>query len=386
MDEEVKCPVCAWQWDGKRQTCPHCDFPIADFKDLLAGKRIVWVEKLKQQFDDLVAKHRKVYEARKAERLWEGDAFLGVATNEDAEISVDGKVVGKTKERYLSLSNLVSGKHLVEARTPYSYGRAEVELAPKDAKRVEITLEPLKGDLRVLSEVGEVEVEVEGKRYRPPVVIRGLSAGWKEVAVYQGKGKFLTDVEVLPGKVVDWTVTKEAVPEISLVWVGEHNGYSVWSVSFSPDGCFLASGSEDGTVRLWQVVADRKCVWVGEHKHNSLVRSVSFSPDGRFLASGSQDGTVRLWRVKDGQCVWVGEHKDWEHKDWVWSVSFSPDGRFLASGSEDGTVRLWRVKDGQCVWVRKHNYGVRSVCFSPDGRFLASGSEDGTVRLWRVKL
>jgi hypothetical protein len=62
MNEEVKCPVCAWPWDGKRETCPHCDFPIARFKDLLSGKRIVWVEKLKQEFDDLVAKHRKVYE------------------------------------------------------------------------------------------------------------------------------------------------------------------------------------------------------------------------------------------------------------------------------------------------------------------------------------
>jgi hypothetical protein len=134
MTEQVLCPVCAWQWDGKRETCPHCDFPIARFKDLLAGERIVWVEKLKQEFDDLLAKHREVYEARKAERLWEGDAFLGVATNEEAEISVDGKVVGKTKEQYLPLSNLVGGKHLVEARTPYSYGRAAVELAPKDAR------------------------------------------------------------------------------------------------------------------------------------------------------------------------------------------------------------------------------------------------------------
>jgi hypothetical protein len=57
MTEQVLCPVCAWRWDGKRKTCPHCDFPIARFKDLLAGKRIVWVEKLKQEFDDLVAKH-----------------------------------------------------------------------------------------------------------------------------------------------------------------------------------------------------------------------------------------------------------------------------------------------------------------------------------------
>ena len=211
MDEEVKCPVDAWPWDGERETCPNCDFPIARFKDLLAGKRVVYEEKLKPTFDDLVKKHTEVYEARKAEKLLEGDVVLGVVTNVEAEIIIDGKVVGKTEGKYLALENLVSGKHIVEARSAYSYGRAEVELAHKDAKRVEITLEPLKGDLRVLSEVVDVEVEVEGKRYRPPVVIRGLSAGWKDVAVCRGKTEFLTDVEVLPDRVADLMITKASV-------------------------------------------------------------------------------------------------------------------------------------------------------------------------------
>jgi hypothetical protein len=211
MDEEVKCPVDAWPWDGERETCPNCDFPIARFKDLLAGKRVVYEEKLKPTFDDLVKKHTEVYEARKAEKSLEGDVVLGVVTNAEAEIIIDGKVVGKTEGKYLALENLVSGKHIVEARSAYSYGRAEVNLEPKDAKRVEIALEPLKGDLRVLSEVVDVEVEVEGKRYRPPVVIRGLSAGWKDVAVYRGKAKFLTDVEVLPDRVADLMITKASV-------------------------------------------------------------------------------------------------------------------------------------------------------------------------------
>jgi WD40 repeat protein len=142
-----------------------------------------------------------------------------------------------------------------------------------------------------------VEVEVEGKRYRPPVVIRGLSAGWKEVRVYQGKGKFLTDVEILPGKVVDWTVTKEALPEISFVWVGKYNSNSwVMDVSFSRDGRLLASGGHDGTVRLWRV-ADGQCVWVGEHWAGLAAYSVSFSPDGCFLASGGGCGALKMESV-----------------------------------------------------------------------------------------
>jgi len=64
MTEQILCPVCYWQWDGKREICPHCDFPIAEFRDLLAGKPVLWDEKLKQDFHDLLTKHRKVYEER----------------------------------------------------------------------------------------------------------------------------------------------------------------------------------------------------------------------------------------------------------------------------------------------------------------------------------
>jgi hypothetical protein len=228
MSDQVLCPVCGWRWDGQSGSCPKCDFPIARFKDFLSGEPIVWDENFKRDFDDLVKSHTRIYEERKGERLFEGDAFLGIATDEEAEILIDGRVVGKTERGYLAVKNLISGKHIIEAWTAYSYGRAEVDLGSKDAKRVEIALKPLKGDLRVLSEVGDVEVEIEGKRYRPPVVIRGLSAGWKEVAVYRGKDKFLTDVEVLPGQVVDLLITEEVFSATKEVWVGKY-GVS-WSI------------------------------------------------------------------------------------------------------------------------------------------------------------
>ena len=73
--------------------------------------------------------------------------------------------------------------------------------------------------------------------------------------------------------------------------------------------------------------------------HSSLVYSVSFSPDGKTLASGSGDNTIKLWDVTTGKEI----HTLQGHSSSVWSVSFSPDGKTLASGSDDQTVILWNV-------------------------------------------
>lgn len=152
----------------------------------------------------------------------------------------------------------------------------------------------------------------------------------------------------------------------------------IWTVKFSPDGKWLASGSVDSTIKIWNKENGQVILTI---KQPEGITSIDFSPDGNYLASASYDAKIRVWKLPEGLFVkeLIG------HTGTVWSVNFSPDGKTIASCGEDATIKLWNVETGQIARTLKgHTLTVWDVKFSPDGNYIASGSFDKTVRIWNV--
>ena len=160
---------------------------------------------------------------------------------------------------------------------------------------------------------------------------------------------------------------------------------SVTCISFSPDGKYFASSSKDDTIRLWNVQTQsggklKLFKPVGHTKCNSDesdpsggIESISFSPDGNYIASGSGRGsgwdTIRLWNIKLGE---PALRPFWKCSDLVTSVSFSPDGEHIASIGSYQSFDLLNVKTGPVsLNGREKSKEITCASFSPDGKYIA---------------
>jgi WD40 repeat protein len=160
--------------------------------------------------------------------------------------------------------------------------------------------------------------------------------------------------------------------------------HKVTSLAVSPDGRRLLSGSQDVSVRCWDLETGRQ-LWMGSAQR--IVRSVAISPDGKLGVSTADDLAIRLWNLESGEEV----GRLTGAPDFARSARFSPDGaRVLAGfvGLPGGVnpVRVWDLATRESLWVLKgHDMPVWSVDFTPDGMHVVSGSSDESIRLWDLQ-
>jgi WD40 repeat protein len=157
---------------------------------------------------------------------------------------------------------------------------------------------------------------------------------------------------------------------------------SIFTIVFSPDQKNLVTGGMDGYIRIWRIADGQQLqAWSA---HSNWIRHLTFSPDGQYLASSSNDRTIKIWAWQTDpiQC----QHIFRGHQDWVWSSRFITwrKWRFLISVSQDRSAKIWNLNLGKCIFTFHENQAsFWSVAFSRSGDRIATSSATA-VKLWSV--
>jgi WD40 repeat protein/transcriptional regulator with XRE-family HTH domain len=156
---------------------------------------------------------------------------------------------------------------------------------------------------------------------------------------------------------------------------------AAWSVTFHPNGKFIATGAD--SVRIWDVTDPARPALIATPPGvKGIIGQVAFSPDGQVLAAGSRDSNAYLWNVTDPRKpAPVGAPLPGA-TSWINGVAFSPDSGSLVLASSDGTVRVVDLRTRRVSATLAHPAPATAVDFSPDGTTLVTAASDGVARLW----
>ncbi|MBE9191712.1 NACHT domain-containing protein [Gloeocapsopsis crepidinum LEGE 06123] len=210
------------------------------------------------------------------------------------------------------------------------------------------------------------------------------TATGKELGSLQGHTSWIWSVAFHPNENILASGSEDRTIRLWNTHTKEHlktltgHADAVFAVIFSPDGT-LFSASLDSTIKAWNI---SQGTYLHLQGHQGGVWSIALSLDGTLLASGSQDQTIKIWDVKTGCCI----RTLFGHTSWIRSCAVSPDQQYLISGSADGTIKVWQIETGECIQtLQAHNGPVLSIVFAPNGKHFATCGTDTTIKLWQLK-
>ena len=179
-------------------------------------------------------------------------------------------------------------------------------------------------------------------------------------------------IAATPSAIILW----DAVSENYWKTLGGHSD-AITCLSYSPDGLFVISGSNDSTAVLWDIKNHKEIHRLAGHTNR--ICAVSFSPDGKKVVTSSYDKTAKIWDVATGNELLTLKG----NKSYIVSMAFSKDGSKLLTGGSDGIVMFWDVNSGTPITsYKQHTKDIQYIAFSADESNILSGSLDKTVKLW----
>jgi len=200
----------------------------------------------------------------------------------------------------------------------------------------------------------------------------------KDLSGYQGCLAFLTDGKTLVSlksvEVKLWDLDA-GIEKLTLRGLKE----GINSLAVSPDGKWVAAGTYQATVKIWDLTGKEKATITGEKRRGV---KVAFSPDSKWLATAGNDGFLRQWDTE------TGDGKDRPEHDYgspLSAVAYSPDGKTLATGDYHGFLHLWPVTgNGASRELPRVSGNVSALTYSPDGKYLAVACTKGGPYLYKA--